>query len=65
MRSSIFWVVTRRVVVKMGSKVCPETPVRIYYYTLRNNPEEGRTQGTGKVADGEGYIERRRWVRKY
>jgi len=51
--------------VKMGSKGCPETSVRIYYHRLCNNPEEGRTQVTGKVADGEGYIERRRWLGMY
>jgi hypothetical protein len=62
MRFSLFWVVTQRVMVKMSSKGCPETSVRIYYYTLRKNPEEGRTQSTDKFADGEGYIERRRWL---
>jgi len=62
MRSSLFCIVTQRVVVKMLSKGCPETKVRIYYCTLRNNPEEGRIQGTGEFADGEGYIERRRWL---
>jgi len=27
----------------MGPISCPETSVKIYHYTLRNNPEEGRS----------------------
>jgi hypothetical protein len=38
----------------MGSIGFPETSVRIYHYTLGNNQEEGISQGTGEVADGEG-----------
>ena len=42
-RAAFFWVVTRRVVViscpRFGTG-CPETSVRNYHYTLRNNPED-------------------------
>jgi hypothetical protein len=53
-RTALFWVVTQRVVaiyyarfknnedslhVKTGPIGCPETSVRNYHYSLRNNPE--------------------------
>jgi len=52
LRTMLFWVVTQRVVVisrtksldsrnlKMGPIGCPETSVRNYHYSLRNNPEK-------------------------
>ena len=49
-RSAFFWVVTQRVVV-MSYRRCgttyrshPETMVRNYHYSLRNNPEETSSQ---------------------
>jgi len=47
MRTALFWVITQRVVVihyrtfvKMGPISCPETSVRNFHHSLRNNPEE-------------------------
>ena len=49
-RSTLFWVVTQRVILKpyqplkMGPRRCPEKSVRLYHYKLRNNPEERRSR---------------------
>jgi hypothetical protein len=61
MRTALFWAITQRVVVisylrlgpifsgprslKMGPIGCPETAVRNYHYSLRNDPEERSSLG--------------------
>jgi hypothetical protein len=56
MRTALFWVITRRVVVisyrrfgitsrsKVGLIGFPQISVRNYHYSLRNNPEEGNSE---------------------
>jgi hypothetical protein len=36
-RTALFWVLDP---LKMAPIVCPETSIRNYHYSLRNNPEE-------------------------
>jgi hypothetical protein len=48
-RSALFWVIRQQVVVisrpsNKGRVGCPETSVRNYHYSLRNNPEERSSQ---------------------
>ena len=64
MKTALFWVVTQRVAIiyyrrfgdfgfwplEMGPIGCPETSVRNYHYSLRNNPEE-RSFYTNTVSD--------------
>jgi hypothetical protein len=45
-----FWI---SLPLKMEPIICPETPVKIYHYTLHKNPEERRSQM--KVVPHEGW----------
>ena len=35
----------------MGQIDCPETSVRSYHYSLRNNPDEGSSQNQDKLGE--------------
>ena len=55
MRTAVLLVITQRVVVipscVSGPIGCPETSVRNYHYSLRNNPEERNSHSEFELKD--------------
>ena len=45
------FVVEKRKELRIGAMGCPETSVRNYHHSLRNNPEERNVVGSGVNAD--------------